>query len=232
MSGIFDFEAIKAKSGVSNVPFIPTSFFTVPKIVNYELTGLTDPATVYWRFYARTNTNPKYAIADASSTIVTASTVASAVPQFGNNSGEGVRAYVYPSQGETTYMSLTRRSSYNADPPDLQGVTFVVLENSFAPPPIDKIKKMVEWFGSVYDPTEGTYYPVTQTFKFVSAAGTDGFFAVGNVSNAEIKWDNDSKGIPRIYIKGATSITGTNTNGGQNNILGPLSWTGDIIATS
>lgn len=232
VSGIFDFNAIKATSGVSNIPFAATSFFTVPKIVNYTLSGLSHPATVFWRFYASTNAIGSVGNAISSSTVRTVSTVASAQPQFGNNSGDGIRNYLYPNGGETTFMSLTRRASRSSDPLDLQGVTFIVIENSSKPLPIDKTKQVVEWFASVYDPSQGTYHPVTQTFKYVSAAGSDGFFAAGNISNAEIKWDNDSKGIPRIYIKGATSITGTNTNGGQNNILGPLSWTGDIIATS
>jgi hypothetical protein len=232
VSGVFDFETIKAKSGVSNVPFIPTSFFTVPKIVNYELTGLSDPATVYWRFYARTNTDPKYAIADASSTVRTVSTAASTQPQFGNANGLKVGNYVYPDDGETSFVSLERRTMNIYDAPDLNGVLAISISNPLNQFPVAKLIKAVEWFASIYNPIENTYYPVTQTFKYVDAQGSEGEFYVGNVSNAEVKWTLDYFGIPVLYIKGATSVTGTKANGGSMTLLSTKSWTGDIVATS
>ena len=89
-----DFCTQLAKAGVFDVPFKTTPFFTVPKVVNYERTGLTHPATLFWRFYARTNIDPANGTADSTSTVQTASTVAAPVSQFNNANGDRITGYV------------------------------------------------------------------------------------------------------------------------------------------
>ena len=239
VSGVFDVDAIKARSGVSNVPFLPTSFFTAPKAINYELTGLTHPTTIYWRFYARTNVDPKYLIADSSSAVKTASTVASLQSQFKNSSGEDIKDYLYPLGKDTATNSFDFVSVGSVpfggiyDPPDLDGVPLIRMQQPIKPFLTSDYKKIVEWFASIYNPLEDTYYPITHTFKSVNQVGVDNnFLIVGDVSNAEIKWYTNPWGNVGVFIKGAASITGTGALSGSMNILGDKDWAESFVSTS
>jgi len=55
------------KTTATHVPILTTSFnkHTFTGDVTHQVTGLSSGDTVYWRFYARTNTNEEYAFADA-----------------------------------------------------------------------------------------------------------------------------------------------------------------------
>jgi len=54
--------SLKANSSVTTVTFTTdaTNKFESPGIVNYEVTGLTAPATIYFRAYGITNTDPRF----------------------------------------------------------------------------------------------------------------------------------------------------------------------------
>ena len=71
--GSDDVDTLIATSGVTNRNFIKTDTGTI----STEITGLTNPATKYWRFYARTNTDSNYDKADAISNVFGSSTFVS-----------------------------------------------------------------------------------------------------------------------------------------------------------
>ena len=73
---------------------------------------------------------------------------------------------------------------------------------------------------------------MSHTWKWVSNAGSDGVFAVGDVSNSLISYGRDQFNYLRIWIKGSASISGTHNLGGSANILSSDSWTGDLQSTS
>lgn len=59
-------DELKAKVGITTVPFRTTSFNrnVKPDDVHYQVTGLTSGTTIYYKFYARTNIYSVYAFAD------------------------------------------------------------------------------------------------------------------------------------------------------------------------
>ena len=73
---------------------------------------------------------------------------------------------------------------------------------------------------------------MSHRWKWISNAGSDGVFAVGDVTNSEIKYVRDQFNYLRILIKGSASISGNSALGGSANILSTASWTGDIESTS
>jgi len=65
-----DIDTLKANASVTNISY-PTTVhnkFTLPPQVNYQVTGLSN-AQVFYRFYARTNTNTSFAFGDAISPV-------------------------------------------------------------------------------------------------------------------------------------------------------------------
>ena len=77
-----DVDTLKGVSGVTVVPFLTTSFnkFNLPPLASISVDGLTHPATIFYKFYGRTNTNSLYPTADAVTDIQSTQTVQSAVP--------------------------------------------------------------------------------------------------------------------------------------------------------
>ena len=65
-----DIDTLKANGSVTNISY-PTTVhnkFTLPPQVNYQVTGLSN-AQIFYRFYARTNTNTSFAFGDAISPV-------------------------------------------------------------------------------------------------------------------------------------------------------------------
>lgn len=228
-------DVLKGTSGVFQVPFLTTSFFTAPKVVGYEKSGLTDPSTYYWRFYARTNTDTAHSFADAISEVKTASTVSAPVNQYNNAAGELLSGYVTTQDtGTCTYCHGTMQFGYGTysnqlDPVDLDGVNdFIRFYNIMNKWDANTYKKIVQWFASEPDPVLGTWYPITHTWKYLNNQGDDGFFNMGIISNAYVKFDLTPRNRIYIYIKGGV-ITGSSFGGGSGNILNN---TGDLESTS
>ena len=104
-----DVDVLKAVSGVTVVPFVTTSQnkFTLPPDASTIVSGLSHPATIFFKFYGRTNTNSLFPFADVVSPIASSLTVQSATP-VGN-------AFVW----QTSF------ASDNGSPPSLScGTTF------------------------------------------------------------------------------------------------------------
>ena len=235
LTGSDDVDVLKETSGVFAVPYLTSSFFTVPKVVNYEKSGLTHPQTYYWRFYARTNTDTSHSFADSISDVKTASTVATVVNQYNNATGELLSGLVGSDlTGTCSLCHGTLQFGYltysnQIDPPDLDGVTDAFrLRNVMNYWSIAAIKEIVKWFASVPDPAKATWYPITHTWKYLNNQGNDGLFNMGDVSDAYVKWDVTPHGRTVIYIKGGT-VTGSSFGGGTGNILNN---TGDLESTS
>lgn len=83
-----DIDTLKAASGITTREFFPRQITTgcSPKIISNldlikthttQITGLTNPKTKYWRFFARTNTSADYARADIISKLYASSTFVS-----------------------------------------------------------------------------------------------------------------------------------------------------------
>tara|TARA_R100001443_G_scaffold16126_3_gene25959 strand:+ start:2654 stop:5932 length:3279 start_codon:yes stop_codon:yes gene_type:complete len=68
-----DVDTLIGTTGVTNRNFLKTEAGTI----STEISGLTNPATKYWRFYARTNTKPSFDKADAISNVFASSTFVS-----------------------------------------------------------------------------------------------------------------------------------------------------------
>lgn len=233
-----DVDVLKATSGVTNVPFLTTSFFTVPKLVEYEKTGLTHPKTYYYVFYARTNTDPSHSTADKVSNIITVSTVAAPVNQYKNTTGEFLSSLVtsdLTGTGQWDFFTMaTGYLTYSSanDTPDLNGVNNAFrITNIMGGVPLAAHKEFVKWFASVPDPVKGTWYPITHTWKWYDRQGRDGYFNMGDVSDAEIKWDQSPTGRLVIYIKGGT-VTGSRFGSGSINIESFVPGRTDIESTS
>jgi len=77
-----DVDVLKAVSGVTVVPFITTSQnkFTLPSDASAVVSNLSHPATIFFKFYGRTNTNSLFPFADAVSSVSSTQTVQSATP--------------------------------------------------------------------------------------------------------------------------------------------------------
>lgn len=77
-----DIDILKASSGVTTVPFVTTSQnkFNVPPEASISVGNLTHPATIYYKFYGRTNTSSLFPFADAITNVQSTQTVESAVP--------------------------------------------------------------------------------------------------------------------------------------------------------
>ena len=146
---------MKATSGVSQVPYTANQYFTTPKVVNYEKSGLTHPQTYYWRFYARTNTDPAYAFADAISDVKTASTVSAPINQYNNATGEFLSGFVGDDlTGTCNYCHGTMTFGYQTYssalyPADLDGVNdFIVFYNVMNKWSAAVYKEITKWFTS------------------------------------------------------------------------------------
>ena len=210
LTGSDDVDVLKATGGVSVVPFTATQFLTVPKIVNYEKSGLSHPATYYWRFYARTNTDPAHGLADAISDCKTASTVASTVSQYNNASGDnmvgiaGTSGYI----SQNNWNVIMRAENFNVFGAENQ--TGFTISNNVQPVTEATAKQIVEWFTSVANPVANTYYAVSHTFKAIDRFGADNsaLFNMSNKTNAFVKYILFLNAYPVIMIKGGT-VTGT-----------------------
>ena len=206
-----DVDVLKGTSNVFAVPYLTTAAFTVPKIVNYEKSGLTHPKTYYWRFYARTNTDTAHAFADAISDCFTASTVASTVSQYGNTTGQDLNGY-------TSALDIVLNGNYElfSNNGGEAGVTGITLSNYVFSPQltVDHAKEIMEWLTSEPNVVTGTYYNLSHTFKLMDPNGQDDSVVL-NLSNATgaqaiiVMWLN---AYPIIQIKGGT-VTGTLTSG-------------------
>lgn len=91
LSSTDDVDTLKAFGDITNVPFTPSLAVVKVLIDNgiaikstFEKTGLTDPATIYYRFYARTNIDPANDKADAISSVISASTSSVSCSYFTN----------------------------------------------------------------------------------------------------------------------------------------------------
>ena len=222
-----DVDVLKAKSSVSVVPYIPQNINSITGDVVYTKTGLTNPATIYWRFYARTNINPLHATSDAISSVNNVTTISIAGNNFGNASGQTLGEYIFPSDYGAIKF-LTSLSTFGGEP----NVLGQVISQPFNGWTEDEVKKMVEWFTNIPNVAPDTYIPVSHRWKFVTNAGSDGIFAVGDVSNSEIKYVRDKFNYLRILIKGSASLSGNSALGGSSNILSTDIWTGDLESTS
>ena len=195
-----DVDVLKATSGINSVPFKTTSFFTVPKVANYEKSGLTHPTTFYWRFYARTNTDTKHAFADSISNVFKASTVSAPVSQFKNTTGERLTDYI----DIDTYGYFWQENEFSGSIPSplVQGQT----GQQIRPPQqywnLNTYRKIIEWFTSIYDPEIDTLYPLSHTFKYIDPVGNDGIFQMTDITNAQIMYHKNLFNQYEIYIVG------------------------------
>ena len=189
---------------VSFVPYSPLNpNFAVPKIVNYEKTGLTHPQTYYWRFYARTNTDPAHAEATAISEVFTASTVAAPVSQFRNTTGEYFSDYYIIDNW--AYFLQNQSFSTNSDHPLVAGKTGqqILPQLTAEAYTLQDAKKIVEWFTSVTDPQLETFYPISHTFEYYDSTDTM-IYQMIDVSDAEIMYAVNGFNQLAIFIVGGT----------------------------
>ena len=222
LSSTDDIDTLKAFGDVTTVPFTPT--LAVIKVLldnnlsvnsTYKKAGLTHPAILYYRFYARTNTDVQNDKADAISSVVTASTVPSAVTQYNNASGENMVGIV----GTSGYISQTNwfitMSNDNFNKYGGENQTGFVLNNTIKPVTEATAKQIVEWFSSVANPSANTYYAVSHTFKALNIFGADNSSVLNfsNKTNAFVKYVLFLNAYPVIMIKGGTA-TGTLVSGG------------------
>ena len=190
LSSTDDIDTLKALGGVTVVPFTPS--LAVVKILidsgiaiksTFEKTGLTDPATIYYRFYARTNIDPANDKADAISDVISASTVSAPVSQFKNTTGEKLSSYVdFNGNG----MLLAHANDLGLAWGGPSGVSGTVIQHPFNMTP-EISKGIVEWLTGVSNPTPGTFYDLSHTFKIVGANGSDKSFELsyGNITGAK-----------------------------------------------
>ena len=221
-----DVDVLKATAGVTTVPFVRDELarYILPtNKASYEKSGLTHPATYYWRFYARTNTGLVFPFADAISDVQSSSTVSTSQSQFNNDIGELLTGYIYTNLSTDFYFNVDF-GDYNGT----SGQYGQIIRNYNNIYTQYYIKKIVEWFTSQYDPIQGTWYSLSQSFKYLDATGQDGIFSMGDVSGAEIKYDFDQYQYYTIYIKGGASITGSQ-EGGKGYLFGN---TGNLESTS
>ena len=236
LSSTDNVDTLKAFGDITTVPFTPT--LAVVKVLldnnlsvdsTYKKAGLTHPAILYYRFYARTNTDVQNDKADAISSVVTAATVPATVNQYNNASGENLYGIV----GTAGYMSagspqhnLTKGNFtlYGAEDQDGIIIGNVIQPNETA------IKEIVEWLSSVANPSAGTYYPVSHTFKAINRFGADfsAVFNFSNKTNAFVKYHMYLNAYPIVMIKGGT-VTGSIVTGGS---LGLAFTVADLQSTS
>ena len=189
---------------VSFVPYSPLNpNFAVPKIVNYEKTGLTHPQTYYWRFYARTNTDPAHAEATAISDVFTASTVAAPVSQFRNTTGEYFSDYY--TIDNWAYFLQNQSFSTNSDHPLVAGENGQEIRPQLTAEAytLQDAKKIVEWFTSVADPQIETLYPISHTFEYYDSTGTM-IYQMVDVSDAQIMYAVNGFNQLTTFIVGGT----------------------------
>lgn len=225
LSSTDDVDTLKAFGDVTTVPFTPT--LAVIKVLldnnlsvnsTYKKAGLTHPAILYYRFYARTNTDVQNDKADAISSVVTAATVPSAVTQYNNANGENLYGILgtagYMNAG-STFHNLQKENFSARGAEDQDGITIrnIITPNEAA------VKQIVEWIASVANPSPNTYYPVSHTFKAITRFGADysSAFNLSNKTNAFVKYVMWLNAYPVVMIKGGT-VTGTIVNGGTLNL--------------
>jgi hypothetical protein len=158
--------------------------------------------------------------------------VGATASQFNNANNERITGYFDLGNGSndfgTVNFNVTGSARYS--PPDLIGVANIreIAIGPFGSGSVESLKKVVEWFTSVYNPIKGTYYDLSHTWEYEDRLGNTGIFAMTNISGAQIKWDNGEDQVARAYIKGGT-VAGSNLTGTGNwsNKMG-----GDLISTS
>ncbi len=208
-----DLDILKTTAGVTDVPFLTTSFFTVPKVVNYEKSGLTHPKTYYYVFYARTNTDPVHSFADTVSSIITVSTQVGG-SQYNNANGENLVG-VAGSTGyltDTSPLGLGKSNFQDYGAEDQEGFTIRHTYNLT----VDTAKEIIEWLTSQASPSVDTYYDISHTFKALDRFGADNasMFNMTDKTNAKVKYHMFLNAYPVVMIKGGT-VTGTLATGGS-----------------
>jgi len=168
------------------IPFTPANpTFDVPKIVSYELAGLTHPQSYYWRFYARTNTDPNHGSADAISSVYTANTEGTVVSQYGNGIGESLYDYL---TADIDLYGAYRSSMTIEDGDNEPGIVF---KNDVYSPynTLEHSKQFMKWLTDQADPQVGVRYNLTHGFKYISRFGQDlsGTLSLSNITGAQAK---------------------------------------------
>ena len=108
-----DIDTLKAASGITTREFFPKQKTDKcsPKIISNldlikthttQITGLTNPETKYWRFFARTNTGTDYAKADVISTLYASSTFVSVSYTETSN----MKVYYYSGGGDNEIRTI------------------------------------------------------------------------------------------------------------------------------
>ena len=111
-------DTLKANSSVTNISY-PTSAhnkFTLPPQINYQVTGLSN-AEIFYRFYARTNTNTSYALGDSISPVFFQETAVS----YSYTQTSDVRRYVITDN--VTQRKTVRIMHYDGTLIDLENIT-------------------------------------------------------------------------------------------------------------
>jgi hypothetical protein len=237
LSSTDDIDTLKTLSGITTVAFTPSLAVANSLIVDnvpiqkvYKKASLTHPASLHYRFYARTNTKATNTKADAISTAQLVSTNASTVSQYNNANGENMVGII----GTTGYISqnnwnvIMRAENFNVYGAEDQ--TGFALSNNLNPVTEATAKQMVEWFSSVASPAANTYYAISHTFKAINRFGADNsaLFNMSNKTNAFVKYILYLGAYPVIMIKGGT-VTGT-LSSGQDLRLGSVEQ--DLQSTS
>ena len=216
LSSTDNVDTLKGFSDIITVPFKPTLGVikilldnNLPVKSSYKKAGLSNPAILFYRFYARTNTDVQNDKADVISNVVKASTVASSVTQYNNASGENLYGIVgtagYMSTGSPQHiLAKGNFTLYGAENQDGFIISNVIQPNETA------VKEIVEWLSSVANPSAGTYYPISHTFKAINRFGTNNSaaFNMSNKTNAFVKYHMYLNAYPIVMIKGGT-VSGT-----------------------
>jgi len=235
LSSTDDIDTLKAFGDVTTVPFTPT--LAVIKVLldnglsvksTYEKAGLTHPAILYYRFYARTNTDVQNDKADAISSVVSASTVPSAVSQYNNANGENLVGVA----GSTGYLTDTSPLGFfkanfkNYGGEDQEGFIIYQITNLTE----TTAKEIIEWLTSTATPAVDTYYDISHTFKALDRFGANNssMFNMTNKTNAKVKYVMFLNTYPVVMIKGGT-VTGSLATSGTYSIG---DGNGDLQSTS
>ncbi len=122
-------DTLKADSSVTTITFTTdaTNKFSTPNVVNFEVTGLTAPETIYYKFYAITNTDIQFDKGEALGSVLFEKTAFT--PTYSNTGN--VRSYVMT----TEYDSKHSIRIMNDDDTvfDLEGVTSGIFYSKIVP---------------------------------------------------------------------------------------------------
>lgn len=200
-----DIDVLAAISGVTKLNYNPVDTHIIPGDngnIYFTLTGLTNPAEIFYRFYARTTIDPLQTKADAISLPVITRTTAAATTTFFNAADQFLSDIVSPTIRFNAH-EVKLFSSGIVKPNGQTGSGSVIAgQGRFDQMTEETAIKIVQWFTSQDVVEINTYYTVKTKAKFVSGdrfynwTGTSNLgdirYRIFNTGDLGIEWVNQS----------------------------------------